>query len=243
MDQNGYQHQMDIQFGNTSKVTVAKTVTGDLVAIKSIPKSFVVQLYRQSATKLNLVKDEVTAMSTISSPWLVALYDVFQTHDQIHLVQEFCSQGDLFTYLMHREVLLFDLEYDLIVRQMVVCVQELHRHGFMHRYAILIRDIKPMNFFLDSQGIKLGDFGSAIAVNPGQKLLDWSVGTDGFIAPEIENELPYGYEVDFYSLGVCIRDLFDFLNYLRSERDLDLYEKSYYLEELIEQVALANVAY
>jgi serine/threonine protein kinase len=68
------------------------------------------------------------------------------------------------------------------------------------------RDLKPENLLLtnrsDDANIKIADFGFAadLALHP--KGLTESLGTPGYVAPEILREVPYGTSVDVWAAGV-----------------------------------------
>ncbi len=50
------------------------------------------------------------------------------------------------------------------------------------------------------------DFGVAIECEQDELLDDW-VGTERYMAPEVTNTKPYGYEVDVWGAGVVLREL------------------------------------
>ena len=81
-------------------------------------------------------------------------------------------------------------------------VLDCHRHGVMHR------DLKPENLILVSNStntdIKLIDFGFATPFGLNVPKESRIVGTPGYIAPEMLMGIPYGPEVDIWSLGVIL---------------------------------------
>ena len=73
---------------------------------------------------------------------------------------------------------------------------------YLHSKSIIHRDIKPENILLTKSGIiKLADFGVAckLQLQNDYKVSEY-VGTQGYMAPEIHNRIPYGFSVDVYSL-------------------------------------------
>lgn len=58
--------------------------------------------------------------------------------------------------------------------------------------------------------IKLIDFGFANINKKGKRELNEFLGTPYYMAPEIINSLPYGQEVDIWSLGVLIYYIIEF---------------------------------
>mmetsp|Transcript_5275 Transcript_5275/g.6420 ORF Transcript_5275/g.6420 Transcript_5275/m.6420 type:complete len:748 (-) Transcript_5275:14-2257(-) len=119
-----------------------------------------------------------------------------------------------------------------IFSQMVSGLKHVHEHGLLHR------DLKPANIFMSKDGIvKIGDFGlsrdldnptpivasdlASIIKKPNLKICTAvddnlassgnktsSVGTPGYVAPEILNSDCYGPKVDVYSLGIMLMELF-----------------------------------
>lgn len=68
---------------------------------------------------------------------------------------EYMAGGD-FLGLLIRENILEEHVTRHYVAEMVICVEEAHRLGFIHR------DIKPDNFLIDAHGhLKISDFGLA----------------------------------------------------------------------------------
>lgn len=65
-------------------------------------------------------------------------------------------------------------------RGMLMAVNEIHKHGIVHA------DLKPVNFILVKNQIKLIDFGIASSVDPGGTSIirDYQIGTINYMAPE-----------------------------------------------------------
>ena len=72
----------------------------------------------------------------------------------------------------------------------------------IHTRGIVHRDVKLENVFVFGERAKLGDFGYATFIEPGEILTE-TRGTPGYVAPEILSREPYDHKVDVFSFGVC----------------------------------------
>ena len=86
----------------------------------------------------------------------------------------------------------------MFFKDIVFALEEMRWRGVIHR------DIKPSNVLLDGSGsCKVGDFGLSVCLKDDKtKIADQMiVGTLDYMAPEILNKEPYGFEVDIWSAG------------------------------------------
>ena len=112
---------------------------------------------------------------------------------------EYCSGGDLFSFLKERNFILKEEKVVVIIYKLCKAVYYVHSYGIAHR------DIKPENVLLTSQSedsdIRLMDFGLSKIVGPDQKCTE-PYGTLTYCAPEIILDKPYIKTVDSWSIGV-----------------------------------------
>merc|ERR1712157_453255 len=102
---------------------------------------------------LKEMRNEVEILKTMDHPNIVKVYNVFERKQEIHIVMEFCSGGDLFSRCPYSEV-----DAANIVGQIVSAVSYMHKHGIVHR------DLKLENVLFESRNstqIKVIDFGLA----------------------------------------------------------------------------------
>lgn len=79
-----------------------------------------------------------------------------------------------------------------------------------HRLGILHRDIKPENVLLDENGVcKVSDFGNARNLYLSQRLTSQapSMGTRGYIAPEVLKGMAGDERADVYACGIVLYEL------------------------------------
>lgn len=152
---------------------------------------------------------EFEILSSISHPNIIALDKVFITDDNIYVFQDLITAGDLFSYVESRNHRLLEVEAAVIIRQVLIAVQYLHKHHIAHR------DIKPENVMLTSlvtgARVVLTDFGSARRILPLQRATTFA-GTEEYGAPEMMNQRSkffsnskkatgYSLAIDMWSVG------------------------------------------
>lgn len=139
-------------------------------------------------------------------PYIIELYEVFESSTYIFLVFELCKNGELFDYLT-KVVALSEKRTRQIMRQLFEAVAYVHSKNVVHR------DLKPENILLDDKfNIKLSDFGFAKPLQPDEVLYELC-GTPGYLAPELlraalcEASEGYGMAVDMWACGVVMYTL------------------------------------
>ena len=65
------------------------------------------------------------------------------------------------------------------------------------------RDLKPPNVLHDERWrCKICDFGTAVELNPAKPLPTEWVGSQLYVAPEVDEQKPYGLAADVFSFGI-----------------------------------------
>ncbi|XP_068205018.1 serine/threonine-protein kinase PAK mbt isoform X2 [Palaemon carinicauda] len=181
--------------GSTGIVCIAsERESGSQVAVKKM------DLRKQQ--RRELLFNEVVIMRDYHHPNIVEMYDSFLVEDELWVVMEFLEGGALTDIVTHAR-----MDEEQIA---TVCRQCLKALAYLHSQGVIHRDIKSDSILLASDGrVKLSDFGFCAQVSqelPKRKSL---VGTPYWMAPEVISRLPYGPEVDIWSLGIMIIEMVD----------------------------------
>ena len=167
--------------------------SGREVAIKIIDKKIL------SPIDMQQVKSEIDILKIAKHPNIIKLYDVFENEEFIFIITEYCSGGDLFSYIEKRDFKLTEERAAEIIHQLCTAV------FFLHQYGIVHRDLKPENILMtnetDTADIRLVDFGLGKIIGPGETCTE-SFGTFSYVAPEVLKEKPYNFKVDLFAIGI-----------------------------------------
>jgi|JI6StandDraft_1071083.scaffolds.fasta_scaffold07370_8 serine/threonine protein kinase len=122
------------------------------------------------------------------------------TVNNCYIVTEYCSGGDLATYLKQRGRL-SEKEAIGFIRDIVNGYLELAHRNILHR------DIKPANILLAEGSCRIADFGFAkFDREPGQRE-KYHVGTPLYMSPQALTCNIYSTKNDIFSLGVMFFEL------------------------------------
>ena len=144
---------------------------------------------------------ESHAVAMLSSPNIVAVYDVSHSTDLEYIVMELVDGITLKEYLARKGALPWR-EAVYFAKQIARALSKAHERGIVHR------DIKPQNMMLLRDGsLKVTDFGIAALENEISEESGTAVGSIHYIAPEqIRGEMPDARS-DLYSLGVVMYEM------------------------------------
>uniref|UniRef100_A0A6B2EFQ7 non-specific serine/threonine protein kinase n=1 Tax=Phlebotomus kandelakii TaxID=1109342 RepID=A0A6B2EFQ7_9DIPT len=186
---------MKIGEGSTGTVCIATDKsTGRQVAVKKM------DLRKQQ--RRELLFNEVVIMRDYHHPNIVETYSSFLVDDELWVVMEYLEGGALTDIVTHSR-----MDEEQIA---TVCKQCLKALAYLHSQGVIHRDIKSDSILLASDGrVKLSDFGFCAQVSqelPKRKSL---VGTPYWMSPEVISRLPYGPEVDIWSLGIMVIEMVD----------------------------------
>ena len=179
--------------GTFSTVVYGKNKkTKQNVAIKIINKKNLDDEQIQSVT------NELYIMKICKYPYIIKLYDIYETNNKIYIVMEYCKSGNLYNFLeIDHRILQENIAKEIIYKLLLAI-------NFIHSLGIIHRDIKLTNIlFFDKNkvNLRLIDFGLSTILGPNEKSTD-SCGTLTFAAPELLEEKPYSKSVDLWSVGI-----------------------------------------
>jgi serine/threonine protein kinase len=136
------------------------------------------------------------------SPFLLGLKFSFQTEQDLYLIMDYKSGGELFHHLQ-KEGRFTEDRARFYTAEIVLAFEHLHK------FDIVYRDLKPENILLDATGhIVLCDFGLSKPDLPSDQLTNTFCGTTEYLAPEVLlDDNGYSKIVDFWSLGVLLFEM------------------------------------
>ncbi|EGG12245.1 uncharacterized protein MELLADRAFT_46668 [Melampsora larici-populina 98AG31] len=179
---------------------VRKKDTKRVYAMKVLDKQRILKDGKQ--TLQHVLAERQILIKTRSSPFLVGLKFSFQTSDDLHLVMDLKSGGELMSY-MQRYGGRFPEPWVVFYTAEI-----LSGLSFLHSMDIIYRDLKPENCLLDATGhVALCDFGLSKMDMKADSTTRTFCGTTEYIAPEILMENGYTRAVDFWALGVLIFEM------------------------------------
>ncbi|KAM9317895.1 serine/threonine-protein kinase PAK 4 [Pholidichthys leucotaenia] len=188
-------HYIKIGEGSTGIVCIATVkTTGKLVAVKKM------DLRKQQ--RRELLFNEVVIMRDYHHENVVEMFNSYLVGDELWVVMEFLEGGALTDIVTHTR-----MNEEQIA---TVCLSVLKALSVLHTQGVIHRDIKSDSILLAHDGrVKLSDFGFCAQVSQEVQRRKSLVGTPYWMAPELISRLPYGPEVDIWSLGIMVIEMVD----------------------------------
>ncbi len=145
---------------------------------------------------------EASAISKLSHPNVVDVYDVGEFKGHHYIVMEYVRGRTLKQLIAQRGALHKEEALD-IMKQLTMAIQHAHEHNIIHR------DVKPQNVLVKDDGtVKITDFGIAmvhdsLSLTQGESIL----GSAHYLAPETTRGEAPTKQVDIYALGIVFYEL------------------------------------
>lgn len=165
------------------------------LAMKLISKEVIRQKDETEHTR-----SERQVLGNINHPFLVRLYYAFQSQTHLCLVMEFARGGEIYTHLSRCGTF-------PISRCRFYGAEITSALGYLHSMNIIYRDLKLENLLLDADGhIKITDFGLCKELRE-EQITRTFCGTPEYLAPEVLDDYPYSFPVDWWSLGIVLHEM------------------------------------
>ncbi|EGR33098.1 protein kinase domain protein, partial [Ichthyophthirius multifiliis] len=196
-----YQKLCEIGEGSYGKVLQVKhKETNQQYAMKIIRKDRVTT--NQRIMKSTLLEKNILLKS--NHPFIIKLYQSFQSQFKLYLVIEYMPNGDIYSILQRVRVF-NESTAKFIIVQVILGIEYLHE-----KIGVMYRDLKPENVLIDELGyIKLADFGLAKEI--GEENISSKetapLGTPQYLAPEIVLRKPHKQNVDFWTIGIFLYEM------------------------------------
>ena len=146
------------------------------------------------------INREVKIMYKVNHPHIVKIYNHFEDNENIYLLLEFISKGQLYS-LLKRYKKFDERTVSQYITELVAALDYLHSM----KPPVIHRDIKPENVLINYDGrIKLADFGWSNFLDDERKTY---CGTPEYLSPEMINKKSHDCSVDIWNVGVLIFEL------------------------------------
>jgi cGMP-dependent protein kinase len=180
------------KFGSVSLVHNNKNIYAiKAISRKSVEKEKILAKYFVNERKI---------MLSLDHPFIVKMVKSMKNQNFCFLLIEFINGINLDQYLSNRETRQNIYETQFYIGSILLMLDYIQKKFIAHR------DIKPSNIMIDYNGyLKMIDFGTA------KILTDYTstiIGTPHYIAPEILQGRGYSLSCDFWSLGICMYEIF-----------------------------------
>ena len=177
--------------GTYGLVSLVKSIKNNyFYAIKNISKKQVLSCKLMSNIEL-----EKSILLKIDHPFIVKLVKTLKDDKYIYYLMDYIKGKELFSVI--REIGILNKEQaQFYIASILLAVD------YLHERKIIFRDIKPENIMVLENGyIKLIDFGTAKVLKEKTKSI---IGTPQYMAPEVVLGDEYSFEIDYWSIGVCL---------------------------------------
>ena len=184
----------DLGQGTFGKVKLAvHKHSKEKVAIKILEKSKILE-----DSDRERVSREIQILKILRHPSITQLYEILEDDQNLFLITEFVSNGELFDYIVAQRRVK-EMEACKFFQQIIDGIEYIHKLNVVHR------DLKPENLLLDeNRNIKMVDFGLSNLYKEGE-LLKTACGSPCYAAPEMIAGRRYsGLHVDIWSAGVIL---------------------------------------
>ncbi len=207
--------------GSYAKIfKVQKDNSNIIYVLKQIP---ITEEDYKDPKNLEEILNESKILSSLHSNYILKYYDSFIYDNNLIIITEYCSNGDLCDYLMLHINKDKKLTEKLIWKIFIQISLGLY---YLHNQKILHRDIKTKNIFLkENFAVKIGDLGIAKILNNTNSFATTFIGTPYYLSPELCKDLPYNDKSDVWALGCVLYEMCNLRHPFEGKKQIEIYRK------------------
>ena len=145
------------------------------------------------------VELEKNVLLKIDHPMIMKMVKYLKNENYIFFINEYIKGKELWEVI--RDIGLLNKEQTQFYGGSILLAID-----YLHRQKIIYRDIKPENVMVNTKGyIKIIDFGTVKEIKDRTSTI---IGTSHYMAPEITKGEGYSFEVDIWSIAICMYEFF-----------------------------------
>ena len=168
----------------------------NLYAIKAIS----IKMVEKEKMLWKYFVNERNIMLSLDHPFIVKMVKSLRNNSYCFILMEYVNQINLDDHLTKKRTRKNIYETQFYIGSILLMLEYLQKKYIAHR------DIKPANIMIDTNGyLKMIDFGTAKILKDYTSTI---IGTPHYIAPEILQGKGYSLSCDFWSLGICMFEIF-----------------------------------
>lgn len=172
--------------------------TGNVVALKIINLD-------TADDDVDDIQREVALLTQLrDAPNITKYYGCYMDGPRVWIVMEFAQGGSVLSLMKaSRDGCLEEKYVSIIIREVLVGL------SYLHRSAIIHRDIKAANILITATGkVMICDFGVSALLATASSKRNTLTGTPYWMAPEVVQAIPaYDTKADIWSLGIMIYEM------------------------------------
>ena len=145
------------------------------------------------------VEVERDVLLKIDHPFIMKMVKYLKNDSYIFFINEYIKGKELWEVI--RDIGLLNKEQTQFYGASIILAMD-----YLHKQKIIYRDLKPENVMVNVKGyIKIIDFGTVKEI---QDRTSTIIGTSHYMAPEITKGEGYSFQVDIWSIAICMYEFF-----------------------------------